>query len=76
MPDVQKAAGGVSFDAPEGTVTINAENNHITKTARIGEIRKDGLIYTVWDFRQADRAGSLPQGLRLGQGPGITRKHL
>lgn len=49
VPDVQKAAGGVSFDAPEGTVTINAENNHITKTARIGEIRKDGLIYTVWD---------------------------
>ena len=49
VPDVQKAAGGVSFDAPEGTVTIDGENNHITKTARIGEIRNDGLIYTVWD---------------------------
>lgn len=47
--DIQKAAGGVSFDAPEGTVTIDGENNHITKTARIGEIRNDGLIYTVWD---------------------------
>ena len=47
--ELQKAAGGVSFDAPEGTVTIDGENNHITKTARIGEIRNDGLIYTVWD---------------------------
>ncbi|MEE4025554.1 urea ABC transporter substrate-binding protein [Gordonia sp. PKS22-38] len=49
VPDVQEAAGGVTFDAPEGLVTIDGDNNHITKTARIGEIRSDGLIYTVWD---------------------------
>ncbi|MFT3662435.1 MAG: urea ABC transporter substrate-binding protein [Gordonia sp. (in: high G+C Gram-positive bacteria)] len=49
VPDVQKAAGGVSFEAPEGLVTIDGENNHVTKTARIGEIRNDGLIHTVWD---------------------------
>jgi urea transport system substrate-binding protein len=30
-------------------VTIDGENNHITKTARIGEIRPDGLIYTIWE---------------------------
>ncbi|MDL9947440.1 urea ABC transporter substrate-binding protein [Gordonia sp. ABSL11-1] len=52
VPDIQKAAGGVTFDAPEGLVTIDGENNHITKTARIGEIRPDGLIYTVWDSGQ------------------------
>ncbi|ANY26168.1 urea ABC transporter substrate-binding protein [Gordonia terrae] len=52
VADVQKAAGGVTFDAPEGLVTIDGENNHITKTARIGEIRGDGLIYTVWDSGQ------------------------
>jgi urea transport system substrate-binding protein len=46
---IQDNAGGVSFDAPEGTVTIDGENHHITKTARIGEIRADGLIYTVWE---------------------------
>jgi urea transport system substrate-binding protein len=46
---VQEAAGGVTFDAPEGLVTIDGENNHITKTARIGEIRPDGLIYTIWE---------------------------
>lgn len=49
VADVQKAADGVSFGAPEGTVTIDGENNHITKTARIGEIRSDGLIYEVWE---------------------------
>jgi urea transport system substrate-binding protein len=46
---IQENAGGVTFDAPEGLVTIDGENNHITKTARIGEIRADGLIYTVWE---------------------------
>ena len=49
VPDVQEAAGGVEFDAPEGLVQIDGDNNHITKTARIGEIRNDGLIYTVWE---------------------------
>ncbi|GAA1750027.1 urea ABC transporter substrate-binding protein [Nostocoides vanveenii] len=48
VADVQKAAGGVSVDAPEGKVTINGENHHIAKTALIGEIHDDGLIYTVW----------------------------
>lgn len=45
---IQDAADGVSFDAPEGTVTIDGSNNHIAKTAIIGEIRPDGLIYEVW----------------------------
>ncbi|AVM00739.1 urea ABC transporter substrate-binding protein [Gordonia iterans] len=49
VPDIQQAAGGVSYEAPEGLVTIDGENNHVSKTARIGEIRSDGLIYTVWD---------------------------
>ncbi|MEQ3540736.1 urea ABC transporter substrate-binding protein [Pseudonocardia tropica] len=48
VPDVQAAAGGVSFDAPEGTVTVNGENHHIAKTALIGKIGPDGLIYTDW----------------------------
>ncbi|MCT1711191.1 urea ABC transporter substrate-binding protein [Dietzia cinnamea] len=45
---IQDAADGVTFDAPEGTVTINGANNHISKTAIVGEIRPDGLIYEVW----------------------------
>lgn len=48
VADIQEAADGVSFDAPEGTVTIDGENHHIAKTALIGEIRPDGLIHEVW----------------------------
>jgi urea transport system substrate-binding protein len=46
--DVRGAAGGVSFDAPEGTVTVNGKNHHIAKTALIGKVAPDGLIYTEW----------------------------
>lgn len=46
--DVLAAADGVSFEAPEGTVTVNGENHHIAKTALIGKIGQDGLIYTEW----------------------------
>jgi urea transport system substrate-binding protein len=46
--DVTKAAGGVSYDAPEGTVTVDGENHHIAKTALIGKVGEDGLIHTVW----------------------------
>ncbi|MCT7290852.1 urea ABC transporter substrate-binding protein, partial [Rhodococcus sp. PAE-6] len=41
---VQDAADGVSITTPEGAVTIDGDNHHITKTARVGEIRGDGLI--------------------------------
>ena len=51
VADVQAAAGGVSFDAPEGKVTVNGENHHIAKTALIGQIHDDGLIYTVWSSK-------------------------
>ena len=49
--DVDKviaASGGVSFDAPEGKVTVNGENHHIAKTALIGEVQKNKLIDTIW----------------------------
>ena len=45
---VKEAAGSISLDAPGGTYAINGENQHITKTARIGKIRADGLIDEVW----------------------------
>ena len=46
--DIQAAADGVTFAAPEGTVTVNGDNHHIAKTALIGKIAQDGLIYTDW----------------------------
>ncbi|MBJ8339692.1 MULTISPECIES: urea ABC transporter substrate-binding protein [Antrihabitans] len=48
VKDIQDNADGVTFAAPEGLVTIDGSNHHITKTALIGEIKPDGLIYTVW----------------------------
>lgn len=47
--DVNEAADGITFDAPEGTVTVIGENNHITKTPRIGQINADGLIDVIWE---------------------------
>ncbi|WP_100444439.1 urea ABC transporter substrate-binding protein [Glycomyces xiaoerkulensis] len=49
VDDVQEAAGGVSFDGPEGTVVIDGDNNHLSKTARIGIIESDGLLHTIWE---------------------------
>ena len=66
---IQDNAGGVTFDAPEGLVTIDGENHHITKTARIGEIRPDGLIYTIWESPGPDRAGPVPEVLPVGRRP-------
>lgn len=48
VDEVIDAADGVTFDAPEGEVTVNGDNHHLAKTALIGQIRKDGLIETVW----------------------------
>ncbi|MCD4536060.1 urea ABC transporter substrate-binding protein [Nocardioides sp. cx-169] len=48
VDDVIEAADGVSFAAPEGTVTIDGENHHIAKTALIGEVQADKLIKTIW----------------------------
>lgn len=39
--------GGITFDAPEGTVEIDGENHHLIKPVRIGVINADGQIDTV-----------------------------
>ncbi|MDO9356434.1 MAG: transporter substrate-binding protein, partial [Solirubrobacteraceae bacterium] len=45
---IKAVADGTTFKAPEGLVTVNGENHHITKTARIGKINGEGLIDEVW----------------------------
>ncbi|MDQ3723305.1 MAG: urea ABC transporter substrate-binding protein [Actinomycetota bacterium] len=44
---VKAASKGLTFDAPEGTVTIDGSNQHIYKTARIGQLQPNGLINEV-----------------------------
>jgi urea transport system substrate-binding protein len=52
VEEVKKAAGGITLDAPEGTVTIDGENQHVFKTARIGLVQPDGQIKEVWNSGQ------------------------
>lgn len=46
---VKAASDGITFDAPEGKVTVDGATQHIYKTARIGKIGEDGLITEVWN---------------------------
>ncbi len=46
---VKAAADGITFDAPEGLVTVDGATQHISKTARIGKIGADGTISEVWN---------------------------
>ncbi|MGN0537507.1 MAG: urea ABC transporter substrate-binding protein [Acutalibacteraceae bacterium] len=45
--------GEISFDAPEGKVTINGGNQHLYKKVIIGEVKDDGLIYQVYATDEA-----------------------
>jgi len=45
---VRKAAAGISFVAPEGIVTVNGENQHISKTVRIGRVLPNGQFEVIW----------------------------
>ncbi len=49
---VKKAAYGATFDAPEGTVTMNT-NHHLSKFVRIGEVATDGLFKIVYETKEA-----------------------
>ncbi len=43
-------AGGLSFDAPQGKVTIDPENLHSYLTPRVGKTRADGLLDIVDEY--------------------------
>ena len=41
-------SGEVSFQAPEGLVVINGENQHLAKPVRIGQVNEAGLITEIY----------------------------
>lgn len=45
---VNAASDGVTFESPEGTVTVNGENHHIAKTGLIGQINAENQFDIVW----------------------------
>ncbi|KAB2970973.1 urea ABC transporter substrate-binding protein [Streptomyces sp. SS1-1] len=49
VAEVKAAADGITFDAPEGTVTVDGATQHVHKTARIGKVGADGQITEVWN---------------------------
>jgi urea transport system substrate-binding protein len=49
---VRKAALGLTFDAPEGKVTMD-NNHHLSKFVRIGEIGADGMFKIVYETKEA-----------------------
>ncbi|MEE8057048.1 MAG: urea ABC transporter substrate-binding protein [Pseudomonadales bacterium] len=52
---VRGALKGMSFEAPEGKVTVSAINNHLWKPLYIGQIQQDGQFRIVWGEPQPIR---------------------
>lgn len=46
---VRATAGGIQFQAPGGLVTIDGDNQHVSKTVRVGKVRSDGQIEETWN---------------------------
>jgi urea transport system substrate-binding protein len=49
VASIKAAAKGITFAAPEGQVTIDGDNQHLFKTARIGRVREDGMFEEIWN---------------------------
>lgn len=45
---VNAASDGVTFESPEGLVTVNGDNHHIAKTGLIGQINAENQFDIVW----------------------------
>jgi urea transport system substrate-binding protein len=52
---VRRTIGNQSFNAPEGIVYVDAENQHTWKTVRIGQVRGDGQFAIVWTSERSIR---------------------
>ena len=52
---MRRTIGNQSFNAPEGIVYVDAENQHTWKTVRIGRVRGDGLFAILWTSERAIR---------------------
>ena len=48
VEDILEVVDGLSIEAPEGTITVNGENHHISKPVRIGQVSEDGKINEIY----------------------------
>ncbi len=62
------ATGEISFQAPEGLVTIDGENQHTNKTVRIGQINAEGLIDEVYSSPEPVKPDPFLAGIEWAAG--------
>jgi urea transport system substrate-binding protein len=65
---VKKAAKGLTFDAPEGKVTIDGATQHIYKTVRIGEVQSNGMFKEVWSTKSPVKPDPYLKGYAWAKG--------
>ncbi|MFH0820988.1 MAG: urea ABC transporter substrate-binding protein [Candidatus Peregrinibacteria bacterium] len=58
---IHEAIKELSFDAPEGIVKIDSENQHVYKTVRIGQIAKNGQFNVIWDSGEPIKPDPYPK---------------
>ena len=73
MDQVRKAAAGIEFKAPEGTITIDGENQHMYKPVRIGMVNKEGLIDEVWSTPEPVKPDPYLKGYEWANGLSNTQ---
>lgn len=57
---VRGALPNQSYSAPEGLVYVDAENNHVWRTGRIGKIDSNGEYDVIWDSQRPLRPVPYP----------------
>src|SRR5262249_33934345 len=57
---IRRAIKGRRFDAPEGAVRVDPDNQHTWKIARIGQLRDDGHFDVVYSSEQPIRPEPYP----------------
>jgi urea transport system substrate-binding protein len=60
IPGVRRAMQNQTFQAPEGPIRIDPENQHAWKTMRLGRITGSGQIETIWSSGKAIRPEPFP----------------
>jgi urea transport system substrate-binding protein len=60
IPAVRRAMQNQTFQAPEGSIRIDPENQHTWKTIRLGRITGSGQIETIWSSEHPIRPEPFP----------------
>jgi len=64
---IRRALRGQRFQAPEGEVRVDAETQHLWKTARVARITGEGTAEIVWSSGEPIRPVSFPASRSRGQ---------